>query len=209
MQPHHTSPIIIAITGASGSAYGLRLLQVLLQSGRPVYLLVSKAAQMVLAMESQLDLPSRPADLQAFLVKHFGVDRTLLTVFSREDWTAPIASGSHPARHMVICPCTTGSLSAIAQGSSDNLLERAADVMLKERRNLILVVRETPLSVIHLENMLKLARAGALIMPANPGFYHEPRNIDDLIDFVVARVLDHLDVDHDLVPRWGETPDRP
>jgi 4-hydroxy-3-polyprenylbenzoate decarboxylase len=209
MQPHLTSPIIIAITGASGSAYGLRLLQVLLQSGRPVYLLVSKAAQMVLAMESQLDLPSRPADLQAFLVKHFGVDSALLTVFSREDWTAPIASGSHPARHMVICPCTTGSLSAIAQGSSDNLLERAADVMLKERRNLILVVRETPLSVIHLENMLKLAQAGAMIMPANPGFYHEPRNIDDLIDFVVARVLDHLDVDHDLVPRWGETPDRP
>ncbi|MCG6887720.1 MAG: UbiX family flavin prenyltransferase [Proteobacteria bacterium] len=205
---HDNSPVIVAMTGASGAAYGLRLLQVLLQSGRPVYLLVSKAAQMVLAMESSLTLPTRPAELQAFLADHYGVDRTLLSVFSREDWTAPIASGSHPARHMVVCPCTTGSLSAIAQGSSDNLLERAADVMLKERRNLILVVRETPLSIIHLENMLKLARAGAMILPANPGFYHAPQTIDDLVDFVVARVLDHLDVEHDLVPRWGAETDQ-
>ena len=209
MPSHDNSPVIVALTGASGSAYGLRLLQVLLQAGRPVYLLVSRAAQLVLAMESRLELPSRPAELQAFLTNHYGVDDSLLTVFSREDWTAPIASGSHPARHMVVCPCTTGTLSAIAQGSSDNLLERAADVMLKERRNLILVVRETPLSVIHLENMLKLARAGVLILPANPGFYHEPQSIEDLVDFVVARVLDHLDVSHDLVPRWGQSPEQP
>lgn len=209
MPGHDNSPVIVALTGASGSAYGLRLLQVLLQAGRPVYLLVSKAARLVLAMESDLELPSRPAELQAFLTDHYGVDGGLLTVFSREDWTAPIASGSHPARHMVVCPCTTGTLSAIAQGSSDNLLERAADVMLKERRNLILVVRETPLSVIHLENMLKLARAGALILPANPGFYHEPKSIDDLVDFVVARVLDHLEVRHELVPRWGRLPEQP
>ena len=106
---------------------------------------------------------------------------------------------------MVVCPCTTGSLAAIANGNSDNLMERAADVMLKEQRKLILVVRETPLSVIHLENMLKLARAGACILPANPGFYHQPQTIDDLVDFIVARILDHMQIEHGLLPRWGET----
>lgn len=197
-------PIILALTGASGAAYGLRLLEVLLKDRHPVYLLVSKAAQMVLAMELPLDIPSRPADMQRFLCEHFEVADELLTVFSREDWTAPIASGSHRARQMVICPCTTGTLAAVAQGSSDTLLERAADVMLKERRKLILVVRETPLSLIHLDNMRTLARAGAVIMPANPGFYHQPRSVQDLVDFMVARILDHLDIEHRLLPRWGE-----
>lgn len=199
------TPIIIAMTGASGAAYGLRLLEVLLKAGRPVYLLVSKAAQMVLAMETPLEVPSRPADMQRFFTDHFQVDASLLTVFSREDWTAPIASGSHRAQHMVVCPCTTGTLAAIAQGNSDNLMERAADVMLKEQRKLLLVVRETPFSVIHLENMLKLARAGATILPANPGFYQQPQTLDDLVDFIVARILDHMQIRHTLLPRWGET----
>ena len=199
------APIIIAMTGASGAAYGLRLLEVLLKAGQPVYLLVSKAAQMVLAMETPLEIPARPADAKQFFAEHFQVDASLLTVFSREDWTAPIASGSHRAQHMVVCPCTTGTLAAIANGNSDNLMERAADVMLKEQRKLILVVRETPFSVIHLENMLKLARAGATILPANPGFYHQPQTMEDLVDFLVARILDHMHVEHTLVPRWGET----
>ncbi len=198
------TPVIIAMTGASGSAYGLRLLEILLKSGCPVYLLVSKAAQMVLAMETPLDVPSRPTDMQGFFTGHFNVDKSLLTVFGREDWTAPIASGSHRAQHMVVCPCTTGSLAAIANGNSDNLMERAADVMLKEQRKLIMVVRETPLSIIHLDNMLKLAKAGATIMPANPGFYYQPESIQELVDFVVARVLDHLGIEHELLPRWGE-----
>ncbi|MGW8227471.1 MAG: flavin prenyltransferase UbiX [Gammaproteobacteria bacterium] len=199
------APIIIAMTGASGAAYALRLLEVLLKAGQPVYLLVSKAAQMVLAMETPLEIPSRPADMQQFFTEHFQVDASLLTVFSREDWTAPIASGSHRAQHMVVCPCTTGTLAAIANGNSDTLMERAADVMLKEQRKLILVIRETPFSIIHLENMLKLARAGAIILPANPGFYHQPQTTDDLVDFLVARILDHMQVEHTLLPRWGET----
>ena len=198
------TPVIIAMTGASGSAYGLRLLEILLKSGCPVYLLVSKAAQMVLAMETPLDVPSRPTDMQGFFTEHFNVDKSLLTVFGREDWTASIASGSHRAQHMVVCPCTTGSLAAIANGNSDNLMERAADVMLKEQRKLIMVVRETPLSIIHLDNMLKLAKAGATIMPANPGFYYQPKSIQELVDFVVARILDHLGIEHELLPRWGE-----
>ena len=199
-----STPVIIAMTGASGAAYGLRLLETLLKAGCPVYLLVSKAAQMVLAMETPLDIPSRPTDMQRFFTEHYDVDKSLLTVFGREDWTAPIASGSHRAQHMVVCPCTTGTLAAIANGNSDNLMERAADVMLKEQRKLIVVVRETPLSIIHLDNMLKLAKAGATIMPANPGFYHQPESIQDLVDFIVARILDHIGIEHELLPRWGE-----
>jgi flavin prenyltransferase len=129
-----------------------------------------------------------------------------LRAFGREEWFAPVASGSNPPDAMVICPCTMGSLAAIAAGLADNLIERAADVMLKERRPLILVPRETPLSAIHLENMLKLARAGAVILPANPGFYHRPQDVGGVIDFIVARILDHLGVAHALMPRWGAAP---
>jgi 4-hydroxy-3-polyprenylbenzoate decarboxylase len=204
MQSNGKTPVILAMTGASGAAYGLRLLEVLLTSGRPVYLLVSKAAQMVLSMESELSIPARPAEMQVFFSDTYNTEPALLKVYSREDWMAPIASGSHSAQHMVVVPCTTGTLSAIAQGSSDNLMERAADVMLKERRKLILVIRETPLSSIHLENMLKLSHAGATIMPANPGFYQQPSSINDLVDFMVARILDHIGESHSLLPRWGE-----
>jgi len=199
------SPVVLAMTGASGAPYALRLLQCLLQKKRPVYLLVSKAAQMVLKMETDLDIPARPAEMQTWFGDYYQADSNLLTVFGKEEWTAPIASGSHTAQHMVICPCTTGTLAAVANGNSDNLIERAADVMLKEQRKLIMVLREMPLSVIHLENMLRLARAGATIMPANPGYYYQPESVQDLVDFVVARILDHLDVEHSLVKRWGQS----
>ncbi len=198
------TPVILALTGASGVQYALRLLQCLLQSKTPVYLMVSKAAQIVLSMETDLNVPGKPAEMQRFFSRQFGSDEALLTVYGQEQWTAPIASGSHRAKAMVVCPCTTGTLAAIANGNSDNLLERAADVMLKERRQLIMVVRETPFSQIHLENMLRLSQAGATIMPANPGFYHKPTGLDDIVDFMVARVLDHLGIEHELLNRWGE-----
>lgn len=197
--------IILAMTGASGSMYGLRLLECLLKADIRVYFLVSKAAQLVLATETDLDMPSRPAEMGHWLSERFNTAPDKLTVFSREDWMSPVASGSHQARAMVVCPCTTGSLAAIAQGNSDNLIERAADVMIKEGRQLIMVPRETPVSAIHLENMLKLARLGVTILPANPGFYHKPQCIEDLIDFVVARILDQLHIEHALVPRWGDS----
>ncbi|MGD8525100.1 MAG: flavin prenyltransferase UbiX [Thioalkalispiraceae bacterium] len=203
MQRQEKSPVILAMTGASGADYGLRLMQCLLQAEHPVYLLLSKAAQLVLATETELQVPARPAEIEKFFTEHFEASAGLLTVYGREQWTAPVASGSHKARSMVVCPCTTGTMSSIACGSSDNLIERAADVMLKERRQLIMVVRETPFSSIHLENMLRLSQAGATIMPANPGFYHRPRDINDIIDFMVARILDHLGVGHELLPRWG------
>ena len=201
--PRH---IILAFTGASGAPYGLRLLEMLLQGGCRVDLIFSKAAHMVLAMETDLDMPARPADIANFFQARHQVSADQLRVFGRDDWMAPAASGSHTAGAMVVCPCTTGTLAAIASGMSDNLIERAADVMLKEQRKLILVPRETPLSAIHLENMLKLARLGVSILPANPGFYYKPQRIADLVDFVVARLLDHLDIEHDLLPRWGEEP---
>jgi 4-hydroxy-3-polyprenylbenzoate decarboxylase len=197
-------PIALAITGASGSAYALRLLECLIAAGEAVYLMVSQAGQIVLKMESDLDLPSQPAEMERILSQRFGAAPGQLQVFGRQQWLAPVASGSNPPRAMVVCPCTTGTLSAIACGASNDLLERAADVALKERRKLILVVRETPFSDIHLENMLKLSRMGAVIMPANPGFYHHPKDLAGVVDFMVARILDQLDVPQDLMPRWGE-----
>jgi len=197
------SPIILAMTGASGADYGLRLMQCLLQAEHPVYLLLSKAAQLVLATETDLDVPARPGEIEKYFMERYNARQGLLSVYGREQWTSPVASGSHTAQSMVICPCTTGTMSSIACGISDNLIERAADVMLKERRQLIMVVRETPLSSIHLENMLRLSQAGATIMPANPGFYFKPQGIDEIIDFMVARMLDHLGIEHNLLPRWG------
>jgi len=199
-----TGPITVALTGASGAAYALRLLEQLVQAGRTVYVLYSQAAQVVLQMEAGLEMPGRPADAEVFLTERFGAAPGQLRVFGRQQWTAPVASGSNPPAAMVVCPCTTGTLASIAHGICDDLIDRAADVMLKEQRKLILVVRETPFSVIHLENMLTLARAGAVIMPANPGFYHGSVTLDDLVDYMVARVLDHLGVEHRLMPRWGE-----
>ena len=199
------APVCLALTGASGLAYGLRLLECLLRAERPVQLVYSQAAQIVARQELDLELPSRPAEARAALLARLpGVPAELLQVFGREEWFAPIASGSNPPQARVVCPCTMGTLAAIAQGLSDNLIERAADVVLKEGRKLILVPRETPFSVLHLENMLRLARAGAGILPPSPGFYQRPQSVAEIVDFVVARVLDQLQVPHRLLAPWGE-----
>lgn len=203
------APITLAWTGASGIQYGLRLLDCLLAAGHPVYLLVSDAARVVLKMETELRLPARARDMAAALSERYGAAPGQLKVYGAAEWTAPVASGSGAARRMVVCPCTTGTLASIAAGTSDNLIERAADVILKERGQLILVPRETPYSEIHLENMLRLTRVGAVILPPNPGFYHKPERVEDLVDFVVARILDHLEVPHSLLPRWGHSAEEP
>ena len=200
--------ITLAWTGASGMPYGVRLLECLLRGGVRVYLLYSQAAQVVAKQEMDIALPARSREAEEFLVRRFSVGDGALRVFGREEWFAPVASGSNPADAMVICPCSMGTLAAVSCGLADNLIERAADVMMKERRPLVLVPREAPLSAIHLENMLRLAHAGAVILPANPGFYHHPARVEDLIDFIVGRVLDQLRVPHQLTPRWGETAPR-
>lgn len=197
------SPIAVAFTGASGIQYGLRLLQCLLEADRRVYLMVSQAAQVVVNMETDLQMPGRPDEIEAFFTGHFQARQGQLQVFGRQQWTAPVASGSNPPEAVVICPCTTGTLASVANGICDDLIDRAADVALKEQRKLILVVRETPFSSIHLENMLRLSQAGAVIMPANPGFYFKPQSVGEIVDFMVARVLDHLGVTHALTQRWG------
>ena len=207
MSPPET--VTLAWTGASGMPYGMRLLECLLAAKVRVFLLYSSAAQIVAKQELTLTLPAQPAAAAAQLAERFGSSPGQLTVFGREDWMSPVASGSNPADAMAICPCSLGTLGAVAAGLADNLIERAADVMLKERRPLVLVPRETPLSAIHLENMLKLARAGAVILPPSPGFYGHPQSIDELVDFVVARILDQLGVSHALGPRWGAIGPRP
>jgi len=196
--------IALAMTGASGAPYGLRLLESLIEAGETVYFMISGPGQVVVSMESEITLSGRPAEIQRLLSERFGAREGQLRVFGREEWTAPPASGSGVPRAMVICPCTMGTLAAVACGMSNNLIDRAADVVLKEGRKLILVPRETPFSAIHLENMLRLARMGAVILPPNPGFYHEPRTLDDLVNFIVARILDQLGIAHELVRRWGE-----
>lgn len=200
-----SATVCLALTGASGLPYGLRLLECLLGAGCRVQLLYSQAAQIVARQELDFDLPSRPAETRAALLARFpAVDGEKLEVFGREEWFAPVASGSNPPDAMIVCPCSMGTLAAIAQGLSDKLIERAADVVLKEGRKLVLVPRETPFSAIHLENMLRLARAGAVILPPSPGFYHHPQSVQDIVDFVVARVLDQISVPHALMQRWGE-----
>lgn len=200
--------ITLAITGASGAPYALRLIENLLAQQQQVFLLVSSAARVVLDTEVGLKLSANPKQMAEQLQAHFShadhqIPNDQLQVFGKEEWFSPVASGSAAPKRMVICPCSTGTLSAIAHGSSDNLIERAADVVLKERGQLLLVPREMPLSSIHLQNMLTLSNLGATIMPAAPGFYHQPQSIADLVDFVVARILDHLQLDQTLVPRWG------
>lgn len=196
--------IALALTGASGMPYGLRLLECLIASGVRVWLVYSQVAQIVARQEMDLKLPTQPREAQRYFAERMSAAPGQLEVFGREDWFAPVASGSSPADAMAICPCSMGTLAAIATGIADSLIERAADVTLKESRRLVLVPRETPLSAIHLENMLRLQRAGAVVLPANPGFYHRPQSVQDLVDFVVARVLDHLGVEHALMRRWGE-----
>jgi flavin prenyltransferase len=190
-------PIVLAITGASGAPYAVRLLGQLIEARRPVQLIISSHGLRLLETECRV---KSAADLR----ERVGADGwdELVTIFDDDDRGAAPASGSALNAGMVICPCSMGTLSAISIGASRSLVERAADVALKERRPLVLVPRESPLSAIHLENMLRVTRAGAVVLPASPGFYHRPASIDDLVDFVVARVLDHLAVEHELAPRW-------
>jgi 4-hydroxy-3-polyprenylbenzoate decarboxylase len=195
--------ISLAITGASGAVYGLRLLELLIQSGEQVYLMISRPAQVVIATETDLKLPGGNREIEQFLSEKYGAKEGQLQLFGQEQWFAPVASGSNAPRAMVVCPCSTSSLSSIATGASNSLMERAADVMIKERRQLILVPREAPYSPIHLEHMLKLSQVGVTILPASPGFYQRPESIADLVDFVVARILDHLEIEHTLMKRWG------
>jgi flavin prenyltransferase len=192
-----TPPIVVGITGASGAPYAVRLLQALTAAHRPVSLIISKYGMRLLATESGIESMDALRDA-------VGIDAwaSYVEVFSNDDRGARPASGSSVTSGMVVCPCSMGTLSAIAVGASRSLIERAADVTLKERRKLVLVPRETPLSAIHLGNMLRLARAGAVVMPASPGFYHRPKEVSDLIDFVVARILDQLGVRQTLVSRW-------
>lgn len=196
--------ITLAITGASGAQYGLRLLQCLLQADKRVFVMISRAAQVVINTETDLKMPGTPSDQELFLSQLYDAKPDQLKVFGREQWMAPVASGSGAPSKMVVCPCSTGSLSAIATGASNNLIERAADVALKERRQLIMVPREAPYSEIHLEHMLKLTRMGVVMIPASPGFYNRPESVEDMIDFVVARILNQLGIEQQLLPRWGD-----
>lgn len=197
-------PVTVAMTGASGAQYGLRLIDVLVEAGHEVWVMISKASHLVIETETDVKLPARPERLVEALTARSGARAGQIRCFGREDWMAPVASGSGAPSAMVICPCSTGTLSAVACGASNNLIERAADVALKERRRLVLVPREAPLSTLHLENMLRLSRMGAVILPAAPGFYHRPTSIEQLIDFIVARILNQLEIEHALLPRWGE-----
>lgn len=196
--------VTLALTGASGAQYGLRLLQCLIAANCQVSLLISRAAEVVINTETTLDFPSDMEAQFELLSRYSGANEDQLLMFSKEDWFAPVASGSSAPSSMVICPASGGTLSAIASGASNNLIERAADVALKERRQLIVVPRETPLSDIHLENMLKLSKMGVTVLPASPGFYTQPKTIDDLVDFIVARILDQLGLEQSLISRWGE-----
>lgn len=189
-----TLPVTVAITGASGAPYAVRLLSLLNGADVPVRLIVSKTGWRLL--QEEMDIPD-----EAALRNHTG-DWSQVVMYRDDDRGATPASGSAPSRGMVVCPCSMGTLASIAQGTTRSLIERAADVVLKERRRLILVPRETPYSQIHLENMLRLTQAGAVILPASPGFYHRPASMDDLIDFIAGRVLAHLDVPADVGPRW-------
>ncbi|WP_163936595.1 flavin prenyltransferase UbiX [Paraferrimonas sp. SM1919] len=198
--------ISVAWTGASGAPYGLKLVGQLLAADYRVLLMVSAAARVVLKAEHGLGLSAAPEKATEQLLEHYNAQPEQLKVYGKDDWFSPVASGSSAPKAMVVCPCSTGSLAAIATGMSNNLIERAADVILKERGQLILVPREMPYNAIHLEHMLTLTKMGATIMPASPGFYHNPQTIDDIVDFVVARIMDHLGIKQQLMQPWGYNP---
>ncbi|MCC2607686.1 flavin prenyltransferase UbiX [Planctobacterium marinum] len=198
--------ITLAITGASGAPYSLKLLQCLVEANFQIHLLVSGAAKVVFATEEKLTLPGSPDKQSAFFIEYCQAKPEQIRCYGKEEWFSPVASGSAAPKTMIICPCSTSTLSSVATGASNTLIERAADVVIKEKGQLILLVREMPLSSIHLQNMLTLSNLGVTIMPAAPGFYHEPRSIDDLVDFVVARILDHVAIDNSLMQRWGYKP---
>ena len=217
-------PIVLAMTGASGAVYAMRLLEILLREGKTVHLLISPSGKAVLKQELGIDInlnQFNPAPLLRPVAEFLpdsssapntanntlpSLDASKIIYHQHGDFMAPVASGSFLTAGMVVCPCSGATLSGIAHGSSNNLIQRAADVHLKEHRRLILVPRETPLSVIQIENLRKVAEAGAVVLPAMPGWYHGVRCLQDLVDFVVARILDQLGISHDLMRRWGEPP---
>jgi 4-hydroxy-3-polyprenylbenzoate decarboxylase len=203
MKSDFNGKITLAITGASGAAYALRLIECLISANYQLYILCSSAARIVLDTEVGVKIPGSPDAASKFLTEKYQAKDQQITVFGKEQWFSPVASGSSAPKRMVVCPCSTGTMAAICHGMSDNLIERAADVVIKERGQLILMVRETPYSTLHLQNMLSLSQQGVTIMPASPGFYHKVETIEDLIDFMVGRVLDHLSIEQDIMPRWG------
>ena len=190
-----SAPWVLAITGASGGPYAVRLLEVLARQHVPLMLIVSSHGWRLLETETGVSS-------EAELKKATGDDWSSITVYPNDDRGARPASGSAPSAGMVVCPCSMGTLSAITHGTSRSLVERAADVTLKERRPLILVPRETPFSLVHLRNMTAVTEAGATVIPAAPGFYHRPQKVGDLVDFIVQRVLDHMGIEADVAPRW-------
>jgi 4-hydroxy-3-polyprenylbenzoate decarboxylase len=195
-------PIIVAITGASGAIYAVRLLEVLRTTGRNVHLSISSSGRDVVRQEL-----GRTVDLDKFSIDQLlpAADvRGKIEYFHHQDFMAPMASGSFLSAGMVICPCSGTTLSAVANGAASNLIQRAAEVQLKERHKLVLVPRETPLSLAHIDNMRRVTEAGAVVLPASPGWYHGVESVNDLVDFVVARICDQLGVEHSLTKRWGE-----
>jgi 4-hydroxy-3-polyprenylbenzoate decarboxylase len=200
------APLVVAITGASGAVYATRLLQALLESGREIHLLISPSGAAVAEQELRRTVNLDRFDARALLPDSPSQQaQGTIRYHHYMDFMAAPASGSFLTGGMVVCPCSGSTLSAIAHGGSNNLIQRAADVHLKERRKLILVPRETPLSIIHLDNMRKAAEAGAVILPAMPGWYHGATSVQDLVDFIVARILDQLEIPHELMRRWGTT----
>jgi len=200
----YTANITLAITGASGVQYAISLLKALVKTNMQIYLLISNAAEQVIKIETSFNLPNSNHELGKFFTELCNAKKGQIKLCDITNWLAPPASGSSNIYATIIIPCSMGSLSAIANGASNNLIERAADVALKEKRKLIIVPRETPLSSIHLQNMLTLSNAGAIIAPACPGFYHKPQNIDDITSFMTAKILNLLNIKQDLLAKWGQ-----
>lgn len=196
-------PLVLAVTGASGAVYATRLLEVLVRSGIDVHLTISPSGAAVLKQELGIAIDSAKPDIAKLLPADLAANQTHIHCHHPDDFLAAIASGSFLTGGMVVCPCSGSTLSSIAHAAGNNLIHRAAEVHLKERRKLILVPRETPLSLPHIENMHRAAQAGTIILPASPGWYHGVHSVQDLVDFVVARILDQLGVQHSLVRRWG------
>ena len=200
----YNDTVTLGVTGASGSGYFLRLLQTMVDANVKVYLILSEAAQIVLKTEVDEDWPTDIEQLNEFLVTRFNTKKDQVVALAAKDWFSPVASGSSAPKKMVVCPCSCGTLASISQGLSNNLIERAADVIFKERGQLIVMPRETPFSTLHLKNMLTISELGATVMPLAPGFYHKPTSIEELQDFMVARVMDHLKIKHQASQRWCE-----
>ncbi len=203
LQPSSRPPFVVGVTGASGVIYAVRLLETLVELGQQVRLMISPSGRTVLQQELALDLDLERFDAEQLRLSVPRAQLDRIVFYPCTDFLAPVASGSALSSGMVICPCSGGTLSAVAHGASTNLIQRAAEVHLKERRTLILVPRETPVSLIGLENMRRACEAGAIVLPASPGWYHGVQSVRDLVDFIVARILDHLGVAHALGRRWG------